>query len=214
MSESSEPSLLLATSNAGKIEELKALLAGLPITLKSLGELVEPAPAVEEAALTYHGNASLKAIALAKWSGQHTLADDSGLEVDALGGAPGVHSARYAGPEQNSQANICKLLAELSEVPSGQRTARFRCVLVVASPTGATLSVEGVCEGRIAIAPSGCGGFGYDPIFLPTPGSSAFAVMPAAEKNRISHRANACRALRGRLIAFLNAGPTATVAAR
>jgi XTP/dITP diphosphohydrolase len=133
------------------------------------------------------------------------LADDSGLEVDALRGAPGVHSARYAGLEQDSGANINKLLQALQAVPLSERTARFCCVLVVACPNEATLLAEGSCEGRILEAPRGRGGFGYDPVFFFPPLGAAFAEVPAEVKHRVSHRAQACSRLRENLLSFLSA---------
>lgn len=198
------PSLVIATTNRGKFREFSQLLAPLPLRLHSLAELPR-APAVAEDGLTYAANASLKAITIAQWSGCATLADDSGLEVDALGGAPGLHSARYAGPSQDTQANIRKLLAALRDVPPAERTARFRCVIVVATPDGATLAAEGTCEGRIAEAPRGDGGFGYDPVFFHVPLGLTFAEIPPAAKNRLSHRAEACASLCQDLTGFLSA---------
>jgi XTP/dITP diphosphohydrolase len=198
------PNLVIATTNRGKFREFSQLLAPLPLRLHALAEL-PPAPAVTEDGLTYAANASRKAITIAQWSGCATLADDSGLEVDALGGAPGVHSARYAGPAQDSQANIHKLLGALRDVPPAERTARFRCVIVVATPDGAAVEAEGTCEGRILEAPRGDGGFGYDPVFFHVPLALTFAEIPAAAKNRLSHRAEACARLRQELIGFLSA---------
>ena len=183
--------LLIATTNPGKAREFGELLVGLPVTLRSL--IDEPsAPAVPEDGATYLENARAKALAIARWSGCPALADDSGLEVDALGGAPGVHSARYAGPARDSRANTAKLLQALDGVPAAQRTARFRCVIVVAWPDGRTLAAEGTCAGRITTHPQGAGGFGYDPVFFYPPAAATFAELPAATKNRISHRAQAC----------------------
>jgi XTP/dITP diphosphohydrolase len=201
----SHPTLLIATTNAGKFREFTDLLGGLPILLKSLVDF-PGAPAIAEDGATYAANAIHKALALARWSHCATLADDSGLEVDALEGAPGVCSARYAGPEQDSAANIAKLLAALHAVPLARRTARFRCVLAVAHPNGATITAEDSCEGRITEAPTGNAGFGYDPVFLYPPLGQTFAVIPAAVKNRLSHRARACERLRLQLLAFLRAG--------
>jgi XTP/dITP diphosphohydrolase len=197
------PALLIATTNRGKFREFSALLDDLPLRLASLADL-PGAPAVAEEGATYAINAAHKALSLARWSGCATLADDSGLEVDALGGAPGVHSARYAGLEQDSGANLRKLLQALDGIPPRQRTARFRCVLVVACPDGAALLAEGVCEGRILTAPRGRGGFGYDPVFFYPPLDAAFAEVPPALKNRVSHRAQACTQLREELLHFLS----------
>jgi XTP/dITP diphosphohydrolase len=200
----SSPTLLIATTNSGKFREFSQLLGDLPLRLASLAGL-PGAPAVAEEGETYAANATHKALSLARWSGCATLADDSGLEVDALRGAPGVHSARYAGVEQDSGANLHKLLQALDSIPPGERTARFRCVIVVACPNGATLLAEGSCEGRILEAPQGRSGFGYDPVFFYPPLDSAFAEVPAAVKNRVSHRAQACTRLRRKLLSFLSA---------
>ncbi len=199
------PALLIATTNAGKFREFAELLGGLPIALKSLAQF-DSAPEVAEDGATYTANALHKALTVARWSGCSALADDSGLEVDALHAAPGVHSARYAGPAQDSAANIAKLLAALEGVPLAQRTARFRCVIAVARPGGATLTAEGICQGVIIETPRGSGGFGYDPVFLYPPLDQTFAEIPAAVKNRLSHRARACERLRAHLLSFLRGG--------
>ena len=194
--------VVVATTNSGKRRELVELLSGLPLDIQSLADL-PPAPAVEEDGDTYLANALKKAIAIARWSGRATLADDSGLEVDALDGKPGIHSARYAGRVQDSSANLAKLLHALAGVPESRRTARFRCALVVAAPDGATLTAEDSCEGQIIEAPRGRAGFGYDPIFLYPAARQTFAELPAVVKNRISHRARACAQLRPLLLEFL-----------
>lgn len=196
------PTLLIATTNAGKFREFTDLLGDLPILLKSLAEF-PGAPAVAEDGATYAANATHKALALARWSHCAALADDSGLEVDALQGAPGVRSARYAGPEQDGAANIAKLLAALRAVPVARRTARFRCVLAVAHPDGATITAEDVCNGQIIDAPRGNAGFGYDPVFLYPPLGQTFGEIAADVKNRLSHRARACARLRSQLMTFL-----------
>lgn len=187
------PPLLLATTNPGKIREFRELLAGCG------WELVTPAEAgvqleVEETGHTYEANARLKVEAFLRASGMTTLADDSGLEVDALDGAPGLHSARYAGHDTTHVDKMRVLLAGLRGVPDERRTARFRAVIVIAAPDGRRWHAEGVCEGRIADAPRGAGGFGYDPIFLVDGGPATMAELPAAEKNRVSHRARAAAA--------------------
>jgi XTP/dITP diphosphohydrolase len=190
------PQLLLATNNVHKIAEFRALL-------NNCGwELVAPADIglqleVEESGGTYAENASLKAIAFAKASRLRALADDSGLEVDALGGEPGLHAARFAGPGATDQQRRQLLLARLSDVSPDQRSARFRAVLAIATPDGEVAFSEGVLEGRIAEAERGKHGFGYDPIFeLPETGKT-LAELTAEEKNRISHRGlaaqGACR---------------------
>ncbi|MBC7265086.1 MAG: XTP/dITP diphosphatase [Chloroflexi bacterium] len=187
--------LLIATGNPGKVREYAALLAGLNLTLvlpSDLGLLEK----VEESGLSYAQNALRKAMAYARASGMWTLADDSGLEVDALNGAPGVHSARYAGPQASDQDRYRLLLRNLKGVPEERRTARFRCAIALASPTGEAHVREGTCEGRIATEPSGSGGFGYDPVFyLPEVGCT-MAELPAETKNRISHRARAAMKIR------------------
>ncbi len=187
------PRLLLATTNPGKIRELRDLLAGCGweiLTPLDMGLTLH----VEETGQTYAENARLKAEAYARASGLVALADDSGLEVDALGGAPGLHSARYAGQDTTHADKMEALLAELRDVPDERRTARFRAVIVIATPDGRTFQAEGVCEGRIARAPRGAGGFGYDPIFLIAGGSRTMAELTAEEKNRVSHRARAAAA--------------------
>jgi XTP/dITP diphosphohydrolase len=207
------PILLVATSNAGKFREFAELLGELPVQLRSLAEIPE-APHIAEDGVSYAANALEKAETMARWTGCATLADDSGLEVDALDGAPGVRSARYAGDDRNSDANVDKLLRELRGVSSGQREARFRCVLVVACPDGGRLTAAGTCAGYIAAERRGGGGFGYDPVFVYPPSGLTFAQMPASEKHRLSHRAAACAVLRGELIAFLQRHAAACAACR
>jgi len=188
--------LLIATNNRGKMREYRELLANLPI------EITFPAQEgltlkVEETGETYAENARLKAVAFAQASGLPTLADDSGLEVDALDGAPGVRSARYAGPNAGDADRTRKLLDALADVPAGRRTARFRCVIALALPDGTIHTVAGTCEGEIGFAPRGEHGFGYDPVFLVAgQGGRTMAELSPAEKNRISHRAQAVAAAR------------------
>lgn len=190
------PRLLLATRNAGKRAELQALLAGLPVTPvgpDAFGSL----PDVPETAESFRGNAEAKARAYAAAAGCLALADDSGLEVDALGGAPGVRSARFAGERATDDDNNRRLLDAMRAVPAARRTARFRCVVVVADPAGRILAAaDGTAEGRILEAPRGTGGFGYDPLFLSDDLRKTFAEATAEEKNRVSHRARAMAALR------------------
>jgi XTP/dITP diphosphohydrolase len=195
--------LLIATTSRGKVDEFRALLAGLRLEVCALRDHDSSPPAIVEDGATYAENAVKKAVALAWWSGENALADDSGLEVDALDGAPGVRSARYAGVEHDAAANIAKLLHALRDVPERKRTARFRCVIAVARPEGASLTATGTCEGRILAVPRGSGGFGYDPVFYYDPLAKTFAELSPGEKNRISHRALACRALRPKLLPFL-----------
>jgi XTP/dITP diphosphohydrolase len=182
--------LIVATRNPGKLREIQALLADLPVRVVPLPE---DAPEVEETADTFAGNAELKARAAAGHGGANawSLADDSGLEVDALNGAPGVYSARYAGPGATDEANVEKLLAELHGVPDEARTARFRCAMALLAPDGRLWIVDGTCGGRITFAPRGTNGFGYDPVFLLPHLGCTMAELPPEEKNRLSHRAQA-----------------------
>jgi len=180
--------LILATRNPGKVAELDARLSGLGIDLVSASG-VTGAPEVDEDRDTLRGNAEKKALALFGHTGEASLADDTGLEVDALGGAPGVHSARFAGPDADDAANRQRLLAELAD--HTDRSARFRTVLAFADASGVHF-FDGVCEGTIAPEASGDGGFGYDSIFVPADGDGrTFAEMSGDEKNEISHRGRA-----------------------
>lgn len=188
--------LVLASGNRGKLAELRGLLGDLPLSLQALGDFT--ADAAEETAPSFVENAILKARFAAAASGLPALADDSGLEVDALAGAPGVHSARYAGPAADDAANRARLLQQLDSVPAGQRTARFRCVLVFLRHANDPWPqiFSGTWQGRIALAEAGRHGFGYDPLFwLPEHGCTAAQLAPA-DKARLSHRAQAAQALR------------------
>ncbi len=179
--------LLIATGNPGKVREYDHLLAGLPVQCVGPAEL-ELNVEVDESGETYQENAQLKALAFANASNRLTLADDSGLEVDALGGRPGVRSARYGGPGLGDADRWRRLLQELDGVPWEKRTARFRCVIALATPEGLTLTAEGACEGIIALEAAGDNGFGYDPVFyLPNCGRT-MAQLVDGEKNQISHR--------------------------
>ena len=186
------PRLLIATNNAGKLAEYEVLLNGCG------WELVAPAElglrlSVEETGADYAANARMKAEAFAHASGLLTLADDSGLEVDALGGRPGLLSARYAGPNQTDEEGVELVLAQMKDVPQERRLARFRCVIALAEPDGGVRFVEGECPGVITNEPRGSFGFGYDPIFyLPQLGRTMAELTPD-EKNAISHRADAAR---------------------
>ena len=193
--------VLVATTNPGKVRELASILAGLPVELVGLAELdgapgLSSPPEVEETGDTFMANALLKARTYAAWSGLGALADDSGLEVDVLGGAPGVYSARYAGPGAGDAANLAKLLAAIAGVPEAERTARFRCAAVLADPDGRTWRAEAAWEGRLLDRPRGSGGFGYDPVFVPDGWERTSAEVSAATKNAASHRARAFAALR------------------
>jgi XTP/dITP diphosphohydrolase len=197
--------LVIASANAGKLREFGTLLAGLPFEPMSQGSLgVVPIP---ETGCSFSSNALLKARHAAAATGAAAIADDSGLEVDALDGAPGIYSARYAGEDADDAANNAKLVAALAGVPGPLRRARYRCALVfVEGPADhSPLSAEGVWEGFILEAPRGAGGFGYDPYFwLPELAATAAELDPA-EKNRRSHRGTALRSLREQLAARLAA---------
>ena len=184
--------LLIATTNPGKVGEYQHLLNGLAYELVSLSE-VGITREVDETGATYEENALLKAREYAALSGLLTLADDSGLEVDALGGRPGVHSARYA---PDSPARIRKLLAEMQNVPAVERTARFQCVIALAWPDGRTEITTGACEGQIATEARGVNGFGFDPVFYVPEYSLTMAELPDNVKNLISHRARAAQKMR------------------
>jgi XTP/dITP diphosphohydrolase len=183
--------LLLASGNPGKLVELRALLRGLPVEVVSRPDL----PDVAETGETFVENAILKAYAAALWSGEWALADDSGLEVDALDSAPGVLSRRYAGPDATDAERNARLLAELAGVPDPQRTARFRCAVALAAPDGRVWTAEGTCEGKIAHTPRGEHGFGYDPIFCLPDLNRTMAELLPEEKGRLSHRARALAAM-------------------
>lgn len=184
--------LLIATGNAGKKREFARLLATLPCEVVGLDDL-GLANDVEESGATFAENALLKARAYAARSGLLTLADDSGLEVDALGGAPGVQSARYGGPCLDDRGRYELLLANLRAVPDERRTARFRCTIALVAPNGREATAEGACEGRIVHAPRGEHGFGYDPVFWVNNEGCTMAELPPERKNVISHRAVAAR---------------------
>jgi len=195
---------LIATHNQGKVREYRQLLSDLPVEITYLDEL-GITEEVEETGQTFRENALQKARAYARLSGLPTWADDSGLEVDALNGEPGVRSARYAGPNASDEDRYRLLLRKLAGVPAPARTARFRCVVAVVWPDGRGFTTEGRCEGVIAEAPRGENGFGYDPIFvLPDQGRSMAELAPE-EKNRISHRGRAARLAKEKLRKLLSA---------
>jgi XTP/dITP diphosphohydrolase len=187
--------LLIATNNPGKMREYEELLSGLPveITFPCLEGLEME---VEEVGKSYAENALLKATSYAKASGLVTLADDSGLEVDALGGGPGIRSSRYGGEGIGDEERYLILLENLSGVPWEKRTASFRCVIAIATPEGEVWTTEGECEGIIAFEPRGEYGFGYDPVFYLLDFDKTMAELPLETKNRISHRAHAARKAR------------------
>jgi len=189
------PDLLLATSNPGKIREYRTLLHGVGYRITT-PEAEGIAETVTESGDTYEQNARLKAIAFARLSHLTALADDSGLEVDALGGQPGVHSARFAGDGATDEDRVGLLLARLNGVPREERTARFRCVIAIAHPGGRVDICHGECHGIIAFESKGKRGFGYDPVFyLPELGRT-MAELPRSLKNQISHRARASQEAR------------------
>src|SRR5262245_8411547 len=183
--------LLLATHNEGKRRELQQMLADLPFNIFDLTDFPATHP-IPETANTFIENATLKAVGYAKQTGLLTLADDSGLEVDALNGVPGVFSARYAFEGASDVDRTKKLLSELSRVPDSERTARFVSVIVVADENAQVINTsEGICEGSIAYTPAGTQGFGYDPVFVPKGFDLTFGQLESSVKNSISHRARA-----------------------
>jgi XTP/dITP diphosphohydrolase len=191
--------LVLASANAGKQREFAALLA--PLGLELLLQSALGIASIAETGTTFEANALLKARHAASQSGLPALADDSGLEVDALEGRPGVWSARYAGPAASDDDNNARLLAELAGVPAQRRGARYRCVLALVrhAADAAPLMARGSWEGRIAAHPAGQGGFGYDPLFLPEGHERSAAELPVAQKNALSHRGKALAALLAQL---------------
>ncbi|NIA08717.1 MAG: XTP/dITP diphosphatase [Nitrospiraceae bacterium] len=194
--------LILATRNKGKIREIRALLSDLDIKVISLDELKDT-PHVVEDGNTFMENAFKKARVISEATGMMTLADDSGLEVDILGKAPGVYSARYSGENATDVSNNKKLLLDLEGVSQDKRTARFRSVVVVYHPSGQWISTEGRCEGRITKVPVGNQGFGYDPLFCLPDLHCTMAQLSPEEKNRLSHRGKALARLKIELVPFL-----------
>jgi len=201
--------LVFATRNKGKLVELRDLLPGIDVLSvdEAAQRLGRDIPDVVEDADTFAGNASKKAREVSAITGLPALADDSGLEVDALDGAPGVFSARYAGDQHDDAANNTKLLAALASVPAAKRTARFHAVLALADvkgPLGSeVLTADGTCEGVILDAPRGTGGFGYDPLFFAPELGQTFAEAGVGPKSDLSHRARAMKAMKQRLLAYL-----------
>jgi XTP/dITP diphosphohydrolase len=192
------PTLVMGTHNRDKGVEITAHLDGLTLNLRGLWEWADMDP-VDETGDTLVANAILKADAAARHTGCWAMADDTGLEVDYLDGAPGVYSARYAGPEARYEDNCIKLIRALESVPDDERAARFRAVIALARPGAPTETVEGVVDGVILSAPRGAGGFGYDPVFFYPPTAKSFAEMSLTEKNRVSHRGLALDRLAQRL---------------
>ena len=191
--------LLLATRNPHKTREFAEILGNV-FDVRDLADVAE-LPVVRETGLTFEANAILKAVETSKHFQELVVADDSGLEVDALRGAPGIYSARYAGENATDTANVTKLLAELTRCGLGPHSARFRCSLALAQRGKLLETFDGVAEGTIVGAPRGRAGFGYDPVFQPQGLDRTFAELSPVEKNRISHRARAIRSLRAALLA-------------
>ena len=204
--------LVFATRNPGKLVELRELLAGLPIEVRSLDEVDRSVPEVIEDGDTFEANARKKALEVSRATGLPALADDSGLEIDALDGRPGVHSARYAGAHGADEANNDKVLAELSDVPDDRRTARFRSVLALADVAGElgdeVVTSEGSCEGFILRERRGTGGFGYDPLFYAPELGCTFAEAGSGSKNQLSHRARAMKAMKPRILDYFRLAKT------
>lgn len=184
--------LVIATTNVGKAREISEILAGLDFEFRSLSDY-PPMPEPDENADTFAGNAEIKALAAADHTGELTIADDSGLVVDALDGAPGVYSSRFAPTDPE---RIAKLLALMEAVPDDKRTARFAAAAAIAEPGKIIATVEGTCEGRIIHTPRGSNGFGYDPVFLPDGTDLTMAELPSEAKHGLSHRGKAMRAVR------------------
>ena len=185
--------LAIASRNPGKIREILAICADWPVEWLTADDRW---PEVEETGDTYLENAALKGVAVARALGVPAVADDSGIEVDALGGAPGVISALYAGEGASDRENLDKLIAEVERVPPERRTGRYRCVALMAAPDGGVTTAEATCEGTLLTEPRGENGFGYDPIFVPAGETRTMAEHEPEEKDRISHRGKAFRALR------------------
>ena len=188
--------IAVATRNEHKLGEIARICAGWPVTWLTIRDHDGPWPDVEETGDTYVENALLKAHAVAAALGEPAMADDSGIEVDALGGKPGPRSARFAGEDATDRENLRALIQALAGVPSSGRSARYRCVAAIAWPDGTEIHTEGMCEGTLLSKPRGEGGFGYDPIFVPVGWDETIAELSAEQKDRISHRGRAFRALR------------------
>lgn len=194
--------IIVATRNAGKVNEFKEMLGRLGYDVESLLDY-ETAPETDETGSTFEENAELKSREAAAYFGHAVLSDDSGLEVDALDGAPGVYSARFAGEDKSDEANNTLLLEKLADVPTEKRTARFVCALSLAKPSGETLTVRGTMEGMIGFERKGTNGFGYDPLFIIPSLNQTAAELTKSEKASISHRGQALRKLELALTTFL-----------
>ena len=205
MRETLPTELLIATRNQGKLTEIHELINHLPLALKSLLDFPNTTE-VEETGATFEENAAIKATDYALQTGLWTLSDDSGLEVEALGGAPGIYSARYAGPAASDMERVELLLKELARTGDPFRRARFVCAVSIADPTGRIVNLsEGVCDGLIAFHPRGEGGFGYDPVFIPDGYEQTFGELSSEIKGLISHRARALAAMRDFLLKLFGA---------
>lgn len=190
--------ILIGTRNQRKFKEIKSILKKIPFRLVSLKGF-KGLPRIAETGRSYQANALKKARLLRRWTGLPVLSEDSGLEVFALKGKPGIYSARYAGRDTHPARNNQKLLAELGDLPAARRQALYRCVAVFIGPDNNPLVSEGICQGRIAFAPRGKNGFGYDPLFIPAGYRRTFGELSARTKNRISHRARALRKIARKL---------------
>ena len=190
------PRIAIGSRNAHKLREIRRICIDWPVEWLTADDHEGPWPDVEETGSTYLENARLKGVAGAAALGGPTLADDSGIEVDALGGRPGPRSARFAGEDATDERNLQGLIRSLKGVPASGRTARYRCVALLAHPDGSESHAEGICEGTLISKPRGTGGFGYDPIFVPAGWDRTMAELTDEEKDRISHRGRALRALR------------------
>ena len=196
--------LVIATGNAGKVREIGEIFTGMPLRLLTMSEVLDPVPVIEETGNTFAENARIKVDTVFSRSGRWSLGDDSGLAVDALDGAPGIRSARFAGNEADMEANKRKLLDVLSAVPAAKRTARFICAIALRMSNDLVIEAQGVCEGVIISAPRGSGGFGYDPLFIPEGCDRTFAELSAARKHHISHRGRALRKMKELLYGYLD----------
>ena len=191
--------IAIASRNPHKLREIRRICGDWPVTWLSVDDHEGPWPEVEETGETYLDNARLKARAAAAGLGETALADDSGIEVDALGGRPGPRSARFAGETATDRENLEELIRSLKGVPASGRTARYRCVAVLVFPDGRELAADGTCEGTLEPRPRGTRGFGYDPIFVPAGWEPTMAELSDDDKDRISHRGRALRALRAQI---------------
>lgn len=195
--------VIVATSNKGKIQEIREILSSLSLKLVSMGDFFQTSVEIDETGSTFTENALIKADWVFEKSGLWALADDSGLEVDCLNGKPGVYSARFAGENAGPTDNNRKLLEQMQNVPAENRTARFRCVMILKTGPNSYLQSEGVCEGRIGFEPVGTQGFGYDPLFIPDGFDRTFAQLSSFEKHQLSHRGKALKILMEKLNAIL-----------